>query len=192
MKIGVFGGTFDPVHNGHLALARTALAQLGLDKVLFLPAFIPPHKTDREAITPAPFRYRMVEMAIQEESQFEISDMELNRPNISYTVDSLKELRSKFPGAEFYLILGEDSLKQFPSWKEPEQILKMARLAAARRPGYELGDFDAKVEWLNMPNMPISASNIRSQFALGTSPGSEVLPEKVENYIRKMKLYGAS
>src|SRR3989338_1455725 len=107
MKIGVLGGTFDPIHLGHLMLAGAAKNQYGLDKVVFVPAFIPPNKLNRRDITPAPYRYEMVRLAIQDIPGFEISDIELSRPDISYTVDTLRSFKQQFPDAEFYLIMGE-------------------------------------------------------------------------------------
>lgn len=191
MKIGIFGGTFDPVHSGHLKLANAAMTQFGLEKILFIPAPKPPHKISQE-ITPAPFRYRMVEMAIQDEPRFEISDAELNRPDISYTSDTLRELKKKYPQDELFLILGADSVAGMASWREPEEIRKMATLVAARRPGYDAGVETAGIRWINMPEIPVSSSEIRARLARNQSPGAEVLPERVETYIRKMKLYGAS
>jgi nicotinate-nucleotide adenylyltransferase len=192
MKIGIFGGTFDPIHTGHLKLAHAAMEQFGLQKVLFVPALTPPHKASRSDLTPAPFRYRMVEMAIQDEPRFEISDVEFNRPGTSYTVDTLREFKKKYPHDELYLILGEDSAADIPQWREPEEIGRLARLAAARRPGYLLPSEIPGLLRIEMPECPVSSSSIREQLSRQGNAGTAVLPEKVETYIRKMKLYGAA
>lgn len=192
MKIGILGGTFDPIHQGHLALARAAKKQFRLDKVLFIPAFIPPHKTSNRDLTPAPYRYRMVELAIREEPDFEISHAELDRPDISYTVDTLRALQKKYPKAELYLILGTDALRQFPTWHEPDEIRRLAGfLVAHREPEEALGTSEKGLKWIDMPVCPLSSSKIRQEIREGKSPG-DALPEGVEDYIRRMKLYSGS
>lgn len=189
MKIGVFGGTFDPIHHGHLALARAAQKQLGLDKVLFIPAFIPPHKAGE--VTPAAYRYRMVELAVSDEPEFEISDLEFNRPEISYTADTLRQLKKIYPDAELFLIVGADCLVAMPSsWKEPEEIVKLAQLAAAKRPGFKAEDFK-NVRWIDMPQSPLSSTAVRESLKRGEN-GNQFFPAKVAQYVRKMKLYGVS
>ncbi len=187
MKIGILGGTFDPIHEGHLLLARAAIKQFKLDKVLFIPAFIPPHKSARRDMTPAPYRYRMTELALGQEAGFEISDIELNRPEVSYTVDTLRALAEKFKGAELFLILGADAAAQFESWQEPDEIRRLAVLAAAPRPGCVLPE---NVERLDMPLCPITSSDVRRTLAAGNRPGAGILPHAVLEYIESMKLYG--
>lgn len=189
MKTGIFGGTFDPIHTGHLELAHKALERFGLGRVLFIPARHPPHKQANSPIAPAPFRYRMVEMAIQDEPRFEISDVEFNRPEISYTVDTLRELRRKYPEDELYLIVGADSVKEMPTWREPEEIERLAKLIAARRPGFP-ADAAQGVNWIEM-DCPLSSSALRAALASGHEPPKGALPEKVAAYIRKMNLYKA-
>ena len=189
MRIGILGGTFDPIHQGHLALARAAQKQFQLDKVLFVPAFIPPHKTKNSDMTPAPYRYRMTEMAILDESDFEISDIEFIRPEISYTVDTLRQFKKLYPDDDFFLILGADALAGMASWKEPGEIVKMAQLLAAKRAGTSAQEIK-DVSWIDMPECPVSSSEIRESFKRGKEIGEIDLPAKVEQYIRKMKLYG--
>ncbi len=189
MKLGIFGGTFDPIHEGHLALVRKAKEQFGLDKILFIPAFIPPHKAGRHDLTPAPYRYRMVELAIAKEPDFEISPMELNRPDISYTVDTLRLLKEKKSEAKLYLILGEDSLAEIASWREPEEIYKRATLVVGHREGdYPPVKKDQKILWIDMPVCAYSSSEIRRLIREGKSVHSMV-PYEVETYIHQMKLY---
>lgn len=191
-RIGILGGTFDPIHLGHLALAKAAREQFQLDKVLFIPAFIPPHKKDRSDITPAPYRYRMVEMAVSDEPGFEVSDIEFVRPEISYTADTLRRLKALHPDAEFFLILGADSLASLPSWKEPGEIFKMAEILAAKRQGSTLLPEIEKVNWIDMPEHPLSSSQIRESLRSGKFTGGKFFPANVEQYIKKMKLYGTA
>lgn len=188
MKLGILGGTFDPIHSGHLALARAAMSQFHLDKVLFIPAYIPPHKKNRTDVAPANVRRKMVEIAIKDQAGFEVSTIEIDRKGISYTSDTLRELKKIYPAAEFYLIVGEDSLRDLPSWKDIDDIRKTARVAAARRRASASGQEDADVLWIQMPEYPISSSNIREELKKGKlSPG--VLPEEIESYIRREKVY---
>jgi len=191
MKIGILGGTFDPVHRGHLALARAAWKEFHLDRVIFVPALIPPHKAARRDLTPAPYRYRMVEMALAGEPAFEISDVELNRPAVSYTVDTLREFQKKYPDAELFLILGEDALADFSKWHERDSILRLARfLAAPRRSKCHAPNIPEgmKIDRIPMPVCPISSSEIREKIRGGEIPQG-VFPEEVGTYIRQMHLY---
>ena len=194
MKIGVLGGTFDPIHLGHLMLAGAAKNQYGLDKVVFVPAFIPPNKLNRRDITPAPYRYEMVRLAIQDIPGFEISDIELSRPDISYTVDTLRSFKQQFPDAEFYLIMGEDTLQDLPRWQESEKIRDLAKILVADRES-STGAHAIKNEKdrfegsrIRMNVCPVSSTEIRSRLLLPGSLG-DLIPEKVERYIRKMNLY---
>jgi len=190
MKIGILGGTFDPVHAGHIALARAAKEQFGLDKVLFVPAFIPPHKTAHRDLTPAPYRYRMIELAIRCEPDFELSDVELNRPEVSYTVDTIRAIKKRYRAAELYLIVGADTLQEIPRWHESKAICDMAQILAAPRPGAPRhSPFKDRVHWIEMPEQEVSASEIRETFRKGKALQGEKLPEGVENYISRLKLY---
>lgn len=192
MKIGILGGTFDPIHSGHLAIALAAKDQFHLDKVLFIPAFIPPHKVSKRDMTPAPYRYRMVELAIRGNPAFEVSDIELNRPDVSYTVETLRDLKTKYPKAELYLIIGADSLAEMAGWREPEEIKKMAVLLAAPREGYSRDNFpkDSRVQWIEMKEYPAASTQIRINLEKARRDKDEKnLPLPVSDYIEKMKLY---
>lgn len=190
MKIGILGGTFDPIHESHLALAREAKNQFQLDKVLFVPALIPPFKTLRPDLTPAPYRYRMVELAIREEPDFEISDVELSRKDVSYTVDTLGILKEKYPNHELFLIMGQDSFSEIPTWKDPEKIRGLAGFLVARREGIKVKDpVEGKVQWIHRLLTPISSSSIREQIRQGKALGEGVLPKSVEQYIQRMNFY---
>ncbi len=131
----------------------------------------------------------MVEMAIQDEPRFEVSDVELNRPGISYTADTLAELKKKYPSDELYFILGADSAAEISNWHKPEEIMRLSKLIAARRPGHFAQPPIPGLQWINLAENPVSSSEIRCRLAKGEKLGAEVLPEKVETYIRKMKLY---
>lgn len=194
MKIGILGGTFDPIHQGHLTLARAAQKQFGLDKVLFVPVFIPPHKSSRRDIVPAPYRYRMVELAIRHEPDFEISHAELDRPDISYTIDTLMTLKKLHSKDELFLILGSDAFLEFASWREPQEIRKLVHFLIAPRKEEDLKKgkirlpFEDGVSWVQMPICPISSSDIREKIRRGELL-SGLLPATVEDYVRRMNLY---
>lgn len=133
MKLGVLGGSFNPIHNGHIAMAEAVKRAHGLDLVLFVPAGCPPHKG--ADLAPAEDRYRMVLLAIDGREGFAASDIETARPGVSYTVETLLELRRLHPEAEIFFIIGEDSIPEFSGWREPERILDLARIVAVNRPG---------------------------------------------------------
>jgi nicotinate-nucleotide adenylyltransferase len=194
MKIGILGGTFDPIHNGHLALARAAQRQYGLDKVLFVPAFIPPHKHQRSDISLAGSRYRLVELALRGERGFEICDLEFRRRGISYTVDTLAEIRKLNPDAELFLVLGADAFCGMAAWREPERIREQAVCLVADRPGSDRGIFDSdRVRKIDMPEVRISASQLREDLRKGRPIAPVFLPEAVEKFLRETNLYrGAS
>lgn len=189
-RIGVFGGTFDPIHLGHLAIARAARDQARLDKVLFVLAGCPPHKSS-EAITPAPLRAAMVKEALRDESQFELSLVELERPGPSFTADTLRLLQKQLPEATLFLIVGYDSAIDIPKWRSPEEILKYARLLIAPRPDHHEPLpplLQGRSELLTIPECPLSSSEIRTQLQSGENLES-ALPKPVLQFIQKHRLY---
>ena len=197
MRVGVLGGTFDPVHWGHLLLAEQARDQLRLDRVLFVPAGLPWRKLDRP-ISPVWQRVEMVRLAL-EGSPFELSLLEAERPGPSYTVDTLEQLRAMLPGAELYFIMGHDALLDLPNWHRPADIVALACLAVARRPdrsGEEalaevsrrLPSARERVVWLEMPLLGISGSDIRRRVREGRSI-RYLVPAAVEDYIYRHGLY---
>lgn len=190
MRIGILGGSFDPIHNGHLALARESEKQFKLDKILFLPALLPPHKKEDPALTPAPLRARMVELAILGEPKWELCTLELQRPGVSYTVDTLRELRQISPPAEkFFFIAGADSLQELSQWKDPGEILRLSEWIVAPRPFFELPEkLPARFHLLKIPPMAISASGLREKIEKGEDV-SKWIPEKVRDYMRRMNIY---
>jgi len=198
MKIGVLGGTFDPIHLGHLIVAEEARARLNLPQTLFVPAGQPWLKTNN-VISPAEHRVEMIRLAIADKPYFKLSTMEIERPGPTYTVDTIAALKGQLsPGDELFFILGWDNLIQLPQWREPSRLIKMCRLVAIPRVGYptpELTSLEAaipglsqRVILLDSPRVDINASEIRQRVAQGLSI-HHLVPEPVERYIKQHKLY---
>ncbi len=197
-KLGVLGGTFDPPHYGHLALAETACVQLQLDRVLFVPAGQPPHKPGRP-ITPAHHRLAMVEAAIAGNPAFALSRVDLERAGPHYTVEMLTFLGWEYPGVELYFLMGGDSLAEFLTWRDPAGVVRQARLAVMRRPGCEpdlaaleraVPGIRERLVWLDVPCLDITASDLRRRVRQGL-PLRYLVPPPVEAYIRARRLYEA-
>ncbi len=195
-KVGVLGGTFDPVHIGHLLLAECAREELGLERVVFMPAGRPWRKASRE-VSPAQHRVAMLRLAVADNDAFEVSTIEVEREGPTYTVETLAEMRRRDPGAALYFIVGEDALADLPNWREPQRILELATVAVAARTGEGpnlrqaeamMPGLVAKAVWLRMPIIEISASGIRERVRLGLSIRYRV-PATVEAYIREHGLY---
>lgn len=194
MKIGIFGGTFDPVHRGHLQLARMAREQCSLDKVIFVPAFQPPHKQHLPSGVSAKHRYEMVRLALEEEGRpfFEISDCEFKRKGISYTFDTLREFEKKYPGAVFFLILGQDAFEGISTWHRADELKEKVYFLAAQRGNCDaVMTENARVQWVQMPLCPISASGIREALKQGQDVNDYLSP-KILEYIHAHALYGES
>jgi nicotinate-nucleotide adenylyltransferase len=195
MRLGVFGGTFDPVHIGHLLLADVALGDAGLDRILFVPAAAPPHKPGG-AVSPAGVRLEMLQAAIAGHPGFEASGLELERTGPSYTADTLAGLAAdpRWAGSELFLIVGTDMLLDLPRWSRPEAILGMARLLAAERPGYDGRAAQpavlARTVFLRTPRIDVSSSEIRRRAAEGRSVRYWVA-DSVERIIRERGVYRA-
>lgn len=197
-KIGIMGGTFNPIHIGHLMLGQTALEQFQLDKVLFMPTKNPPHKRYDHIVDEA-IRAEMVEIAIKENPHFELSTFEMDREGITYTADTLIQLTKQNPDEEYYFIVGADSLFYLDSWKNPDKIFKLSKFLAAVRGQTtnkemlqkiaELNEtFQASVELLNSPNIDISSSEIRERVKNGMNIQYYVMPD-VARYIQSNNLY---
>ena len=190
MRIGIYGGSFDPVHYGHLLLAESAREQLKLDKVLLMPAATAPHKRGQES-APADARIEMLELAIGGHAALEISRLEIDRGGVSYTVDTLSALRAEHPGAELVLLVGGDTLADMPNWKDPEKVVALARIAVVDRPGISIDAVEltgAEVLSVSMPQGDLSSREIRSRVARGESIRYR-LPRGVEQYILHAGLY---
>ena len=190
-RLGILGGTFDPVHCGHLLLARYVLEALALDRVLFVPAAEPPHKS--EVPTLPGHRWRMVCAAVEGHDRLEASDLELRRPGVSYTVDTLRRLRDERPEAERFLIIGADNVPELDDWHDPEGILDLATVVAGTRVESEAlpsGAFADRIDRVDTPVFDISSTEIRRRVRAGR-PVRCLVPESVERYIADHGLYGA-
>ena len=183
MRIGIFGGSFDPIHHGHLILARAAREELGLDRIVFVPANMSPHKTDIRPAT-AEDRWKMVNLAIRGEDGFAAIDIELRRPAPSYTIDTLRDLRAAQPDAEFVLLIGADNVAKFYTWREPQEIRRLAPIAVLDRAGHETAHDWPVVRRL----IDISATDIRARVAAGRSI-RYLTPDSVCDYITDQGLY---
>lgn len=198
IKKAIFGGTFDPIHNGHLHIAYEALYKFNLEKVIFVPSGNPPHKLN-ENITDANLRYTMVKKAIKQENSFCLSDYEIKNHNLSYTYKTLKYFNSLEKHTEWYFITGVDCLMDIESWKNYEQILKLCNFVVFNRPGYSVKDIESKknklenkynsnIILLDIPLLDISSTNIRKSIKMGRNV-SYLLPYDVYNMIKRLKLY---
>ena len=188
MRLGILGGSFDPVHLGHLALAEAARDRLGLDLVLLVVAAAQPLKPQGPA-APAEDRYAMVRLAVRGRRGLEASDLEIRRPPPSYTVDTLREVRLRYPAAtEVVLLLGADALEEFPRWRESGAVRALARVVACPRPGAMISIGADEVLAADTPE--ISSTEVRRRAAAG-EPFADLVPEDVEAYIRERRLYGA-
>ncbi|MEX1231969.1 MAG: nicotinate-nucleotide adenylyltransferase [Planctomycetaceae bacterium] len=198
MRLGIFGGTFDPVHFGHLVLAEQCREQCQLDEVWFVPAAVPPHKRETP-ITPGKQRVEMLELALAGMPQFKISDIELKRTGLSFTVETLAAIAANRPDDELYLLIGADSLNDFPTWREPERIAELAAIVAVNRgePSSvdkaaackSLGEtISSRVQFVTMPGIAISATDLRNRVSSGRSLRF-LVPRAVEEYIVQHELY---
>jgi len=197
MRLGVFGGTFDPVHYGHLVAAEEVRYRLRLDKVLFVPAGMPPHKLDHD-ITPTRHRLAMLELAIASNPGFALSRVDIDRHGPCYTVDTLALLHQEYgPGTELFFLMGMDSLAEILTWKEPERLIRLAQIVVVGRPGFQ-ADVDEldkvlpgaaeRISIVDTPLMEVSSSDIRQRVREG-APIRYQVPEAVEAYIRAHRLY---
>ena len=196
MRIGVFGGTFDPIHMGHLIVAEDARAALELDKVLFIPAGQPWFKSYRR-ITETHHRLAMVRLAVEGNPSFDVTDIEIARTGPSYTVDTLAELREQYPDAEFIVILGVDALREIDRWHQPRKLFELASVVGMARPGTAINlsvlhaaipGSSSRIRLLDSALIDISGTEIRRRVAEGHSIRYRV-PAAVERYIRENGLY---
>ena len=187
MKIGILGGTFNPIHIGHLILAEEVREKLNLDKVIFVPTNLPPHK-DNSEIASAGARLAMVKVAIKGNAYFLASDMEIKRDGRSYTIDTLKEFKKIYPRDELYFIIGSDLLKYLDDWKDLDEIIKMVRFIVATRPGYPLEKIPPHISTIPIRAVDISGFEIRKAIKENKS-FRYLVPEAVFNYIVRKRLY---
>lgn len=199
-RVGIFGGTFDPVHQGHLLLAEQCREQAQLDQVWFVPAARPPHKAD-QALTPFAQRVEMLALATAGHPAFRIEELERDRPGASYTVDTLETLHARHPDHELFLLLGSDCLPDLPTWREPRRILQLVTLLVVARPGWPLwSDTDlaqalglpaatsVRQQVAHIPLFEVSSRDLRRRVAAGQSI-RYLVPRAVEEYIAGHGLY---
>lgn len=191
MNIGIFGGTFNPPHTGHLIVAESVREQLHLDKILFIPSARPAHKS-RNSIVVATHRVEMTRRAIAENPHFELSEIEVRRKGKSYTIDTLEQLKNLYPNDELFLVIGADELIDFHTWKSPESILKACQVVVMNRPGCDIShvanDLIRKVVFVGVPHIEISSTDIRAKVRQGKSI-RYLVPAEVEEYIFQSKIY---
>lgn len=198
MRLGIFGGTFDPVHYGHLLLAEQCREQCDLDEVWLIPAGIPPHKAEN-SVSAGKDRTEMLNLAIAGHEHLRVSERELERPGASYTYQTLEQLSAEDPARELFLIIGADSLRDLPMWREPQRILELANLAVVNRgdqPAPSLDDLRTalgesavkRTSVVTIPGVGFSSSDIRERVAAGKSI-RYMTPRAVECYIQAHGLY---
>jgi nicotinate-nucleotide adenylyltransferase len=197
-RVGIFGGTFDPIHVGHLILAQEACFQLQLDCVYFVPAGDPPHKQERD-VSWVEHRIRMAELATAEVDEFLVSRVEADRPGPHYTVDTVRLLQAELGATQLYFLMGMDSLRDLPTWRNPQWLIQQCKLVVLTRPDITL-DWEVleaalpglrpQVILLDMPALEISSTALRQRIRTG-GPIRHQTPRVVEAYIRKYRLYQA-
>lgn len=204
MRTGILGGTFDPPHTGHLIVAQDAALALGLDRILFVPAAVPPHK-QHMTLTPAPVRARMLGLALAGDDRFAMDTLELERPGPSYTVDTLRDLALRWPGTDWTLLMGVDQYATFHTWRQPEEIRRICEIAVLSRDGMTRGagmdgalpadetggamaTLPAGATWVNVTRIDISSTAIRERVAEG-HPIRYLVPAAVEEFIAAERLY---
>ncbi len=190
INIGLLGGTFDPIHYGHLILAEECRKKFNLQKIIFITSAIHPHK--KRKVTPAKHRYNMVRLAIKGNKNFGISDIELKREGVSFTCDTIQYFNEKYFADVIYFILGIDSLLKIGTWKKGRKILEFCKFIVATRPGYNIENIPffirEKIKTIKIAKIDISSSQIRKRLHRGESI-KYLLPAAVEKYIYKNKLY---
>ena len=199
-RIGIMGGSFDPVHIGHLIMAQDAVERLKLSELIFIPAAIPPHKQDVQRID-AEHRFNMLQLAVKSSPHFSVSNIEIQRGGVSYTVDTLKTLRNLYPDITLLLIVGSDTLVELHTWHKIHEILSLCEVATFLRPGEDLLDkIKGKIQLpqnkkdqlfkniMNVHRIEVSSSEIRMRLEKGLSI-RHLVPPEVETYIYKQGLY---
>ncbi|MBL7171076.1 MAG: nicotinate-nucleotide adenylyltransferase [Candidatus Omnitrophica bacterium] len=191
VKIGIFGGTFNPVHNAHLVAAQEVREKMELTRVIFVPSAHPPHKVEKN-LAAAAHRLNMLKLAIEKIPYFSVSTLEIDRGGKSYSVDTMRELRKKYgKKTEFYFILGVDAVMDISTWKDVDTFLDLCNLVVINRPGFSLANAKGELpsmRTLSITSIGISSSYIKNRIKEG-KPITYMVPEKVEKYIRRYKLY---
>ena len=198
LRLGIMGGTFDPIHNGHMMIAQEIQTQLGLDRVLFIPAYVSPFKQDGHS-APSEDRLAMVLLACQDHPLFTVSSLELDRGGVSYTVDTLRQLYRRWHRFyDLYFIIGADSAEQLPHWHKIREAMQYATFAAAARPGFAPHKERVTAQlhraglyrflWVDTPEMDLSSTEIRQKVQQG-QPITDMVPKAVAEYIEQRDLY---
>jgi nicotinate-nucleotide adenylyltransferase len=189
MKLGIYGGSFDPVHTGHLLVAQAAVEELGLDRLFFIPAAQSPFKPD-EKPAPAPVRLQLLRLALAGKTNCEIDEQEIRRGGVSYTVDTLRDYARKFSGAKLFYLIGADHVAKLNEWREPDELAKLAEFVVIPRPGKAPADFRPpfRGRWLKGFPLGVSSLEIRARLK-GGLPVEPLVPPAVAEAIRAAKLY---
>ena len=190
-KLGILGGTFDPVHTGHLVLAEQLRENSQLERVIFIPSASPPHKTEHQ-LSSAIHRLEMTKLAANGNSHFSVSDIELKREGLSYTVETLRKLKELYKESEIYFLTGSDVLDEITTWKEPDEIYRLAKIVIGIRPGFDKFDpedyFAKKSIITRITGVDVSSTRIREKVAKGESI-KYLVPSQIEEYIKRKHLY---
>lgn len=187
MKIGILGGTFNPIHLGHLILAEEVRQKIELSEVVFVPTNVPPHKDNGEII-PAPHRLKMLRLAIRDNPYFSVSNIEIKKGGLSYTIDTIKELKKIYHEHELFFLIGSDLFKYLNEWKDLKEIIALVKFIVAARPGFPLKNLPAYITTIDIRAVGISAFEIRQCIKQNRS-FRYLVPEAVRNYILKKGLY---
>ncbi|MDA7026867.1 nicotinate-nucleotide adenylyltransferase [Bacillus sp. CLL-7-23] len=185
-KIGVFGGTFDPPHNGHLLMANEVLYKLELDEIWFMPNQIPPHKQEN-AFSLSQHRVEMLKLAISERKQFKLETIELEREGPSYTFDTVSLLKQRYPKDQFYFIIGADMIEYLPKWSNIDELVNMIKFVGVKRPGYRI-ETPYPLVFVEVPAFEVSSSLLRDRFK-HCQPTDYLIPDKVKLYVKENHLY---
>lgn len=190
MKLGIFGGTFNPPHLGHLIVAESVREQLKLDRLFFVPSYSPPHKFNLQIALPSQ-RFEMVQLSVHNNKYFSVSDIEIKRQGKSYSIDTIHSMSLSFPRAQIYFIIGMDNLIDFPQWKLPNEIISRVELIVMNRPGYDRevkNEFSRYANFIKVPHLDISSTDIRRRVKMERSI-RYLVNEEVEKYIIRKGLY---
>jgi nicotinate-nucleotide adenylyltransferase len=191
MRIGIYGGTFNPPHRGHLIVAERVREKLVLDRVVFVPSHISPHKQDVVAVS-GQARLDMLRLLLRGNAALEVSDCEVQREGVSYTVDTLRHFRQAYPSAELFLLVGTDNFAEFYTWRDPDDILEISTLVVMTRPGSEdvraLPEEGGRIFLCRVPAIAVSSSTIRERVRRGESV-RHLVPDQVREYIEQKRLY---
>lgn len=188
-RLGIMGGTFDPIHHGHLVAASEVAAEFDLDEVVFVPTGQPWQKSDKQ-VSPAEHRYLMTVVATASNPRFTVSRVDIDRPGNTYTVDTLRDIRARRPDSELFFITGADALGQILTWKDVEELWDLAHFVGVTRPGYQLEDYGLSedISLMEIPAMAISSTDCRRRVERGR-PVWYLVPDGVVQYINKHHLY---